>query len=174
MPLIQSDCSIFWLSTSRERVYWYLSFLSSREVTTWNYNFWLDMARCVSWPVNLLTNQIAGFFDRQYLWYLNLSKITSYGWLWPVVSLIQSFYAGFFDQQYHLKEPIHIFDFIHEDNHQGKLVSWATIRDWVLPGVRLVQSDSRILWSIYFSGRNLFWNCFFASFIKVSRCPFSC
>ena len=34
--------------------------------------------------------------------------------------------AGFFDQQYHWKEPIDIFNFLHGDNHQGKVRSKTT------------------------------------------------
>ena len=29
--------------------------------------------------------------------------------------------AEFFDQRYHLKEPISVLDFLHGDNHQGKV-----------------------------------------------------
>lgn len=31
--------------------------------------------------------------------------------------------TGLFDQQYHWKEPMNIFEFLHEDNHQLKAAS---------------------------------------------------
>ena len=65
--------------------------------------------------VMLLTNQLAGFFDHQYvgkesidiLVFLHVvsyqwkiaSETTTFSWVWPVVSLIQS-NVGFFDHYY--------------------------------------------------------------------------
>ena len=54
-----------------------------------------------------------------------------------------------------MKEPIGVFHFLHGNNHQGKVASKTTALDWVWPGMRWDQSDSRILWSsISLEGNN--------------------
>ena len=53
--------------------------------------------------------------------------------------------AGFFDQQYYCKESVYVFDFLHGDNHQGKVASKTAAFGRVSPVVRLVQSDCMIL-----------------------------
>ena len=74
----------------------------------------------------LSTNQITVFFDRQYLWKESIdilyflhgnnhqgnlaSETTTFGWVWPVVPLIQSD-CRFFDHQFLWKESIDVLVF---------------------------------------------------------------
>ena len=98
--------------------------------------------------------------------------------------LSSSHIAGFFDRQYHCKEPIHIFDFWHGGNCQGKVVSKTNTLSWVWPDVPLFQSDSRNLWSsISLDGINRylcltivvlsFFTYFPSCFVKLSWGPLS-
>ena len=47
------------------------------------------------------------------------SETTTFGWVLPVVPLVQTD-RGFFDHQYLWKEPINTIDFCNGDSHQGK------------------------------------------------------
>ena len=82
---------------------------------------------------------------------LSYSNALSLGYIWVVQlwSKILSTYqiAGFFDYQCLWKESINGLDFLHGDNHQGKLVTETTTYAWVTLSVSLAQSDWRILWS---------------------------
>ena len=53
--------------------------------------------------------------------------------------------AGFFDQQDYKKEPIIVYNFLHGDNHQGKVAYKTTTFGWVLPGLSLIQLDYKII-----------------------------
>ena len=104
-----------------------------------------------------------------------------FGWVWPVVLLIQSC-SKIFYHQYFWKELIYLLGFLVGDNHQRKVASETSTFGWVWSGVPLGQSDSWILWSsISLEGKtwqlcltivNLFY-LFCCIFIKYSRDPFS-
>ena len=73
------------------------------------------------------------------------------------VCLLSKQIAGFFDQQYLWKESVDILDDFHGDIHEGKVACEFTIYGWLKPGLLLVQSKSRILWSsISLEGINLY------------------
>ena len=91
---------------------------------------------------NSWTNQISGFFDHQYFWKQSIDRLdflpggnhqgkvapgtTSFGWVWPIkLSLSFNQIAGFLYHQYLWKESIDVFDILHVDGHQRKLVSEA-------------------------------------------------
>ena len=114
------------------------------------------------------------FFYHQYLWNESIyildflhflhflhnhqgklgSETTTFGYVWPVVALIQST-AGFCDHQYLRKWVIDILVILHSYFHQGKLTSEATTIGWLWPGVSLVESNFRIfLFSISLEGIN--------------------
>ena len=110
----------------------------------------------------LLSSQIAGFFDHQYLWkesmntkdfLLGGNQQLKEGWGYH-------FCLGLANCVYHSNRlqnsliinisawnQLILYFFIHGDNHQRKEGSETASFSWVLPVVPLVQSDSRILWS---------------------------
>ena len=93
----------------------------------------------------LLSNQIAGFFDRQYLRKISInaldffhgekhqqkkgSEVTTFSVIVSCASPNQV--AGFFDHQYLWKESIEILEFLHGDNCQQNEGSETTTSDWV-------------------------------------------
>ena len=100
--------------------------------------------------VFLLSNQIVGLFDPQYIWkesiingreHLRLPVLVAFGHL----CLLSKQIAVFPNKQYLWKELIDIVDDFHGDIHQGKLASENSFYDCVMPGVPLVQSDCRII-----------------------------
>ena len=96
----------------------------------------------------LFSNQIAGFFDYQYLWkkfsyLLDLlhgdshqaklaSGTTSFDLVYQLF-LLSNQIAGFFDHQYLWKESRYIYSFLHGVSHQGKAASEFNFFGWVWP-----------------------------------------
>ena len=131
--LNQPDFSILWWSVYLKTVNQHLSFLFADSVRG-KKDLWLPLLFGFD-QLCLLSNQIAGFFDDQYLWKLSIdsldflqgnkhhckkgSETTTFGWVLPVVPLVQTD-RGFFDHQYLWKEPINTIDFCNGDSHQGK------------------------------------------------------
>ena len=54
-------------------------------------------------------------------------RLPFFGWVLPAVGLFQ---LNSRIQQYHWKEPINIFDFLHGDNYQQKVASTITTLAW--------------------------------------------
>ena len=124
------------------------------------------------WPKMLSANQVAVFFDHQYLWKESIdptdflhgnnhqrkisSETITFGWVWPFVFLVQSdcrilliISISGRNQQISFCMEIIIKGraFLHADNHKGKVACETTSFGWVWPVVLLIQSDCRILWS---------------------------
>ena len=63
--------------------------------------------------------------------------------LWP--KTLSASVPVLFDHQYLWKESSNLLDFLHGENHQGKVPSETTFFGWVLPVVLLIESDFIIL-----------------------------
>lgn len=104
--LSQSDCSILWVLISLEginrflRIFFYVEIIIKKG-SILHYRSWLGVASCTSRPIRLLdslTINIPGM-SQVISWIFCMeinqrklaSKITTFGWVWPVVHLIQSY-----------------------------------------------------------------------------------
>ena len=77
------------------------------------------------------------------------SYTTTFGQVWPYVSLIRS------DCRNLWKESIDVLEFLHRYDHQGKVASEYYF-GWVWQVIPLVWSNCWILWYINISGKNHF------------------
>ena len=95
----------------------------------------------------LSSNQIAGFFDHQYLCkesigIIDFLQVDNYQGTVALQNTTLSIQmVGFSEHQYPWKESINILDFLCEENNQGKLASNTTTCGWVGSIVSFVQSD---------------------------------
>ena len=99
----------------------------------WDYTFWLDLARCTSHLIRLQDSLISNISGRSH-WFLRFfvwekwsrkvlaSETTSFSGFFRVC-LSSNQTSGFFEHQYLRKESIDIMDFLHGNNHQGKVAS---------------------------------------------------
>ena len=129
--------------------------------------------------VSLLLNQIAGFFNQPYLWKNSIDILVFYGrnwsstagriWdchFWLEVASCLSFnqIAGLFDWQFYLKD---VFDFLHGDNHQGKVASnsWLGVVRYASGPIKWIDQKNQL--TPLLSG-----NCYFIFLFYLFPCIF--
>lgn len=98
--------------------------------------------------VFLLSNQIVGLFDPQYIWKESIINGREHLRLPVLVGhlfILSKQIAVFPNKQYLWKELIDILDDFHGDIRQGKLACENRFYGCVMPGVPLVQSGCRII-----------------------------
>ena len=159
MPLVQSDWKFLWSAMSLKRIICFLIFLCRvshqeklvPETTTFVW-VWLGEPHIqpdcsILWSsISLEGIKYVSFFcldlfitGRYHLGYHFWLVLASY--VFRPIRLQDSLIRNIW------KEPIDIFDFLDEGNHQEKVASKATTIGWMWPGVPQVNSDSRIIWS---------------------------